>query len=82
MQAEVLEGDHADTKALQGTENLTKRHRIAAACFNLSLLMRNLLGVGTPKQWMKATYPFLLEDLIACLFRPTWRFCTLCVEAE
>ena len=25
---------------LQGTENLTKRYKIAAACFNLSLLMR------------------------------------------
>jgi predicted DNA-binding ribbon-helix-helix protein len=31
---------------LQGTENLTKRYKIAAACFNLSLLMRTLLGVG------------------------------------
>ena len=37
---------------LKGTENLTKRYKIAAACFNLSLLMRSLLGVGTPKQWM------------------------------
>jgi len=37
---------------LRGTANLTKRHKIAASCFNLSLLMRTLLGVGTPKQWM------------------------------
>jgi transposase len=51
---------------LQGTENLTKRYKIAAACFNLSLLMRTLLGVGTPKQWM-AGAPSLLEDLIAYL---------------
>ena len=51
---------------LQGTENLTKRSKIAAACFNLSLLMRTLLGVGTPKQWM-AGAKSLLEDLIAYL---------------
>ncbi len=51
---------------LQGTENLTKRYKIAAACFNLSLLMRTLLGVGTPKQWMAGTHR-LLEDLIAYL---------------
>ena len=34
---------------LVAIENLTKRHKIAAACFNLSLLLRTLLGVGTPK---------------------------------
>jgi transposase len=51
---------------LQGTENLTKRYKIAAACFNLSLLMRTLLGVGTPKQWMAGAHR-LLEDLIAYL---------------
>jgi transposase len=51
---------------LQGTENLTKRYKIAAACFNLSLLMRTLLGVGTPKQWMAGAHS-LLEDLIAYL---------------
>jgi transposase len=39
---------------LRGTANLTKRHKIAATCFNLSLLMRTLLGIGTPKQWMAA----------------------------
>ena len=35
---------------LKGTENLAKRHKIAATCFNLSLLLRTLVGVGTPKQ--------------------------------
>ena len=34
---------------LKGTENLTKCYQIAAACINLSLLMRTLLRVGTPK---------------------------------
>lgn len=48
----VLDEGGLRRATLKGTENLTKRHKIAAACFNLSLLMRTLLGVGTPKQWM------------------------------
>ena len=51
-------------RSLRGTENLTKRHKIAAACFNLSLLMRTLLGV--PKRWMAGANN-LLEALIAYL---------------
>jgi transposase len=62
----VLDEGGLRRATLQGTENLTKRYKIAAACFNLSLLMRTLLGVGTPKQWMAAAYS-LLEDVIAYL---------------
>src|SRR5262245_31535078 len=51
---------------LRGTANLTKRQKIAATCFNLSLLMRTLLGIGTPKQWMAGAYN-LLKALIAYL---------------
>jgi len=51
---------------LKGTDNLAKRHKIAAACFNLSLLMRALVGVGTPKQWM-AKASTLLRALFASL---------------
>lgn len=36
---------------LRGLENLNKRHQIAAACYNLSQLLRRLYGIGTPKQW-------------------------------
>ena len=36
----VLDEGGMRRATLQGTENLTKRHKIAAACFNLSLLMR------------------------------------------
>ena len=60
----VLDEGGLRRATLKGTENLTKRYKIAAACFNLSLLMRALLGVGTPKQWMAAAYSSL-EDLIA-----------------
>jgi hypothetical protein len=34
---------------LQGKENLTKRHKIAAACFNLSLLLRTPARSGNSK---------------------------------
>jgi hypothetical protein len=35
---------------LRGWENLNKRFKLAAAFYNLSQLMRQLFGVGTPKQ--------------------------------
>ncbi len=54
----VLDEGGLRRATLKGTENLTKRHKIAAACFNLSLLMRTLLGVGTPKQWMAGASNF------------------------
>jgi transposase len=41
----VLDEGGMRRATLRGEENLTKRHKIAAACFNLSLLLRTLLGV-------------------------------------
>jgi len=35
---------------LRGWENLNKRFKLAAAIYNLSQLMRKLIGIGTPKQ--------------------------------
>ena len=72
----VLDEGRMRRATLQGTENLTKRHKIAAACFNLSLLMRTLLGVGTPKQWMAGAYN-LLEAVIAYLCATALRFRSL-----
>lgn len=37
---------------LRGRENLSKRHKVAAACYNLSQLLRRLHGIGTPRQWL------------------------------
>lgn len=37
---------------LRGRENLTKRHKMAAAFYNLSQLLRCLHDVGTPRQWL------------------------------
>jgi transposase len=76
----VLDEGGMRRATLQGKENLTKRHKIAAVCFNLSLLLRTLLGVGTPKQWI-AAYG-LLEALLACLCGQARQFRTLCAAAE
>jgi hypothetical protein len=37
---------------LRGLANLNKRFQMTAAIDNLSQLMRKLLGVGTPQQWV------------------------------
>lgn len=44
--------DHGGLRrtTLRGKEKLTKRHWVGALTHNLSLLMRHLIGVGTPKQ--------------------------------
>ena len=76
----VLDEGGMRRATLRGKGNPTKRHKVAAACFNLSLLLRTLLGVGTPKQWRAGAYS-LFKALIAYFFRSTWRFCTLCAEA-
>ncbi len=34
---------------LRGHENITKRYLVHVASFNIGLLMRKLLGVGTPR---------------------------------
>jgi transposase len=64
----VLDEGGLRRATLRGTANLTKRHKIAATCFNLSLLMRTLLGVGTPKQWMAGARESV-QALIAYLER-------------
>ena len=69
----VLDEGGMRRTTLRGRENLTERHKIAAACFNLSLLLRTLLGVGTPKQWMAGACG-LLEAFVAHLCGRAFRF--------
>jgi transposase len=40
---------------LRGRENIQKRYSIAALGYNLSLAMRHLFGIGTPKQLVAAS---------------------------
>jgi IS5 family transposase len=56
-----------------GCENLSKRHLAAALTHNLSLLLRKLFGVGTPKQFLaggKALFLSLLSLLRALRSAP------------
>lgn len=52
---------------LRGRENLSKRHKVGAACYNLSQLLRRVHGIGTARQWL-ATKKSQLEALGACLW--------------
>jgi transposase len=51
----VLDCGGARQTTLRGRENILKRYLIQAACANLSLLMRTLTGLGTPKQALAAS---------------------------
>jgi transposase len=61
--AHVLDAGGMRSTTLRGLENLNKRHQIAAACYNLSQLLRRLYGVGTPKQWGAFLWLFLTRQL-------------------
>ena len=54
--AHVLDSGGQRRTTLRGNENILKRHRVATACYNLSLLMRKIFGFGTPKQLIAAAY--------------------------
>ena len=58
--AHVLDAGGMRRATVRGLENLNKRHQIAAACYNLSQLLRRLHGVGTPKQWAAGFAELLL----------------------
>jgi len=53
--------DHGGMRraTLRGCENLSKRHLAAALTHNLSLLLRKLFGIGTPKQFLASGKPLL-----------------------
>lgn len=66
--AHVLDAGGLRRSTLRGLENLNKRHQIAAACYNLSQLLRRLYGIGTPKQWA-ARFWLLIATFKAVLLR-------------
>ena len=71
--AHVLDAGGMRRATLRGLENLNKRHQIAAACYNLSQLLRRLYGIGTPKQW-RAFCSLLLASALA---QATQSWCAL-----
>lgn len=50
--AHVLDCGGQRETTLRGVEDIRKRYLVATACFNLSLLMRTIFGLGTPKQFL------------------------------
>jgi transposase len=63
----VLDEGGARRTTLRGRENITKRYLIQALSYNLSLLMRTLLGVGTPKQALATAFSSLEVRVLALL---------------
>lgn len=64
----VLDCGGARRTTLRGRENIRKRYLVQAACANLSLLMRHLVGVGTPRQAMAGPNS-LISALICAIFQ-------------
>jgi transposase len=62
--AHVLDAGGARRTTLRGLENLNKRFKVTAAIYNLSQLMREIWGIGTPKQWVAR-----VKTLALSLFR-------------
>jgi len=60
---------------LRGCLNLTKRLIGTTLAFDLSLLMRHLHGVGTPKQWEARAQRALLSatDWLGRAYNLVWR---------
>ena len=68
--AHILDCGGMRRTTLRGWENLNKRYKLAAAFYNLSQLMRKLLGFGTPKQ-LAALIRLLLVQLTWILALPS-----------
>lgn len=65
--AHILDSGGQRRTTLRGIENVRKRYLIATATYNLSLLMRTLFGIGTPKQAFANSY-FALKMFLKSLF--------------
>lgn len=63
----VLDCGGARRTTLRGRDNICKRYLIQAACANISLLMRQLTGCGTPKQALAASGAMVLAAFSAFL---------------
>jgi transposase len=67
--AHILDAGGARRTTLRGLANLNKRFKVSAAIYNLSQLMRQLFGFGTPKQTAagaKACFGMICHWLVIC----------------
>lgn len=68
--AHILDCGGQRRTTLNGIEEVRKRYLIAAASYNLSLLMRKLFGIGTPKQWfakVNLAFNLIFQALISVI---------------
>ncbi len=66
--AHVCETGAGRRTRLRGRENIAKRYILQAAAANLGLVMRNVLGAGTPRGWaaLRAIFEIVaLTDVVA-----------------
>jgi hypothetical protein len=65
--------DHGGMRrgTVRGVGNLSKRYVTTALTFNLSLLLRTIFGIGTPKQWLAASSKSLWNSRSQLLLRLT-----------
>jgi hypothetical protein len=68
---------------LRGQENIWKRQLIHVGAFNLSLILRQLLGAGTPREWKNrfGSLVLTLYLLFPCRINKT-RFCRSRISAS
>jgi transposase len=59
---------------LRGHDNILKRQLIHVGAFNLSLILRKLMGAGTPREWKNRGVMlfWLIYSLLACHEGPVW----------
>jgi len=71
----VLDSGGQRRTTLRGLENVNKRYTLQAAAFNLSLVMRKLLGAGKPRA-LAAQFAALLATLLWSILQllMTWRY--------
>jgi hypothetical protein len=57
---------------LRGQENILKRLLIHVGAFNISLVLRKMLGAGTPRELKNSAGRLVLclFEWLACLYRP------------
>ena len=75
----VLDYGGARRTTLRGRENILKRYLVQAACLNLSILLRETVGIGTLKQTWAASAAALASLLLA--FR-AWLGCPMRILAR
>ena len=63
--AHVLDAGGLRRTTLRGRANIEKRYVVGALCYNLSLLMRRLFGIGTPKQALAKGWEFVCALFLA-----------------